>query len=62
MKESLVSAEERVRALQIENEELTGLTCKVQALESELLTAETEKEKIFVEMRLHNEEVRKISK
>ena len=57
LKESLVSAEEQVRALQNDIAEVTGLRAKVEALESQLLSTEIDKESIVRDMTLHGEEV-----
>ena len=57
LKESLVSAEEQVRALQTEIGQVTGLRAKVQALEAQLLSTEVDKERIVRDMTQHGEEV-----
>ena len=61
LKESLVSAEEQVRALQTEIGQVTGLRAKVQALEAQLLSTEVDKERIVRDMTQHGEEVHRFT-
>ena len=60
LKESLVEAEEKIRALDRDLEEFETCKAENQSLKAELLAVEIEKENILSEMREYNDQVQQV--